>query len=296
MGDSYPRCRLAVVSLVVVLAAAQASASESLQITMSAPAPDCAGADMQERVTRLTGTSDLPARASVTIARVGSSFSTAVSIEQDGESRERTFSTNTCPAALDAAALVIAIGLFPERFSGNPSNTSKVTRMPRLEARLSAGLGFDAFALPRSAPTANLGFSLTLDERYWLEVDAFAALPQDVERTPGQAHFQLYGSAWRACYVASRARVIAGTCLTATLLRVGAEGKGVDQPRAGAELYGGPGVGALGHIALTPSLGVRLSVEGIAALATRPFELSGERVHTPGSIDVSGYLGGDFQF
>ena len=298
MGDSCSRHRIAVqIGLAVMIASAHSLASESFEITMSGPSPDCARADLTERVARLTGTTDLPARASVKIARVNSSLTTVVSIEEAGESRSRTFSTNTCAAALEAAALVIAIGLFPERFGDHPPATSKAARSPTPPvARLFVGPGFDGLALPRPAPTANLGFSLALNERYWFELNALGALPQVVASSVGQAHFQMFGGSLRACYVASYARVNGGACLAGTLLRVVAEGREVDHPRAGASWYGGPGVGALGRLALTPSLGLRLSVDGIASLATRAFELSGDRVHTPGRIDVCGYFGSDFQF
>jgi len=162
--------------------------------------------------------------------------------------------------------------------------------------RLSAEVGFDAFALPSVAPTAALGVSVAVRDRYWVELRALGALPQEVAATGGRARFTLFGAALRGCYLAQAASVAGGPCLGVSVVRIGGEGKGLAQPLSGAQLYGGPSAGALARWSLTPRLALRATLEGLIALGSQPFNVNSVRVYAPESVDLSGAFGADFRF
>ena len=162
--------------------------------------------------------------------------------------------------------------------------------------RIGAAIGFDASALPSVAPTAELSVSLAWHERYWLEARGLAALPQDAAATDGQAHFSLFGGALRACYLTQSGSITLGPCLGISALRIGGEGRGIEQPRSGSQLYGGPSGGVLARWSLTPRLALRASLENMIALGSQSFFVNESRVYAPGKTDFSGTLGCDFRF
>jgi hypothetical protein len=154
----------------------------------------------------------------------------------------------------------------------------------------------DAFALPSVAPTAALGVSFAWRDRYWVELRALGALPQEIPATDGRARFTLFGAALRGCYLARAESVAVGPCLGVSVVRIGGEGKDLGQSLSGSQLYGGPSAGALARWSLNRRLALRASLEGLIALGSRPFNVNGARVYAPGKVDLSGALGADFRF
>ncbi len=293
----------------------------------SALGADCPGdAALNARVAELAGEGGAAAsRARVRVTRTARGFRTEVMVS-GAETRPRVFETATCAAGIEAAALAIALGAEPPEPPAEPAEPAEPPRpspaparspavpirpsparastaapaspnsSPRAAVRVLIGLGFDATALPKVAPTAQVGVSLALRERYWLEALAFGALPQDATGNAGRAHFKLFGGTAHACYVAASGRFAAGPCLGLSAYFVSGEGLDVLEVRSGRQVYAGPSAGLFARWKLGPVIALRAALDGSIPLGARQFELNDSRLYAPGKVEFSGAIGSDFRF
>ncbi len=291
---------------------------------------------LDTRLAQLAEPGAAPSQARVSITRTALGYHTEVTLGAEGEARQRSFDTETCEAGVEAAAIAIALGSQPIAAPSAPVASSAAAAPPTPAAavppppaappppasraapvatpaaprsappnppatagvavRVNAAIGFDAFALPSVAASAELGASLDWRAGYWLEARVLGALPQDAAATNGQAHFTLFGGALRGCYLAQAGGLALGPCLGVRAYRIAGQGKGVDQALSGWQLYGGPSGGALARWSLSRRVALRASLEGLIALGSRAFLVNRATVYAPGSADISGALGCDFRF
>jgi len=309
-----------------LLLAESSFAAEPHTVTLSGTAPGCPGESyLNDRVARLVGADVREAAAHVSVTPSAGRYDVVVSVRRNETSGERRFSADTCALAVDAAALVVAISIFPERAleltqraeSSNPNEAStspsppapreeRAERAPpvapapspRLSVGLHASIGAAAFAtsLPRPAvgPAGALGVSLGS-----LAFDVFGAVfdsqtVQSIETQSAELSMQSVGV--RGCYATGRGAVAYGGCAAVVTVRLAGSGRGTDRTYDDAAIYWGPALGALFRVRVVNPFWLRLQGDFFVPVARRPFLLDTREIHRPAAADVSTFLGPEISF
>jgi hypothetical protein len=300
--------------------------SQPRAVTFSTTAPDCPRERyLDERVTRLVGSEARGATAHVDVTKSGGRFDVVVKVEGNQADGERRFSAETCLLAVDAAALIVAISMFPERASeltqraseppepkGEPARPSEPaepapergevapppprSRPKRLEMRASVGPALDATSLPSPALGPEATVAATLGP---LSFELSGALfpSQSVDSTDvASALFSMQSAGLRACYGWQAGGAMVGPCAGATAVRLAGSGRGTDRNHDEATVYWGPSLGALARVRVASQVWLRAYAESFVPVVRRPFLLDGREVHRPSSFGFSGFLGPELSF
>jgi hypothetical protein len=309
-----------------LLLAKSSFAAEPLAVTFSSAGPGCPAAkDLNDRVARLVGTDVREASAHVSVTPNAGRYDVVVSVRGKETGGERRFSADSCALAVDAAALVIAISIFPERAleltqraseSSTPKqpstppaaapilaeraeiSTSPPASLPRAPVALHVSVGpvVDGTSLPRVAVGAAGLVGVALGS---LTFEAFGAVfdSQTVQSTETQsAQFWMQSWGLRGCYAWNRGAATYGGCAGVAAVRVAGSGRGTDRAYDDAATQWGPALGAVLRIHLVDPVWLRAHGEVFVPGTRRPFLLDGREVHRPAPIDISAFLGPELSF
>lgn len=300
-------------------------AAESRGVTLASASPDCPGESyLDQRVTRLVGSDARGGTAHVDVAKSEGRYDVVVTVRGNQTGGQRRFSAETCVLAVDAAALIVAISMFPERASeltqraneppgpvvepvrpsepieapekGEVVPPRSLSRAAPFELRASVGPALDATSLPSLAVGPEATFAASSGP---LSFELAGALftSQTVASTDAQsALFWMQSVELRGCYGWRAGGATLGPCVGATAIRLAGSGQGTDRTYDEATIYWGPSLGALARLRVASRVWLRAYAESFAPVVRRPFLLDGREVHRPGAIGFAGFVGPELAF
>jgi hypothetical protein len=185
---------------------------------------------------------------------------------------ERDVEGATCLEIADASALLVALALVPEALPTESTATKAEARPIALgpssrhaELHVGAGVGVEAFVLPRPVPTLRAALGIQTGPLH-LGVEGFisSAVDESLANDPNKgASFRLLGARLTGCWLFGTERLHAGPCAGVEATGISAEGFGLSRPLASTTW------------ALNPAAGARLSwkpaprVEAVFAIVTK---------------------------
>jgi hypothetical protein len=272
-------------------------------VAFSGPDAECPPPDyVDERVGRLLRSNERgQGAARVVVTKSENGYDAVVSVQTKEGRGERRFSATTCELAADAAAVIVAISIFPERAAELAARAEEADDGASAAPRSVAFSLATGGALDTSLPSVALGPEARFDARIGvhlvLEISAAAFLSQVVHQTEKYAaRFDMLTGALRGCYAVGLGRVEGAPCVGVKAVRLAGQGEGTDVTYDGVGLYVGPSAGGMLRWKLSSSLGLRLGAEAFVPLGRRPFLLNGLEIHRPPAIGGAAFLGPEVSF
>jgi hypothetical protein len=329
---SSPRCaRVAIGALAIpatalaCLVAARAGAADPPAVVLEWQGPeDCqASPRVASEVRRLVGAERARARlgARVKIERRGRRWHVVLATEPAGHGTTRELDAESCGAAADAVAVILALTLDPSRALGGEEDAAPppvdAARAPDAPAPPSSDAGgapdavtesppaadagevapFPIFLFANGAsdtgslPRAGLGFGGgvgALASHFELEATLayFPTVKTELEATPARGgSFTMLVADLRGCVLAEASVFSFGPCAGGELTRMHAEAFGVTTPIAASAVWGSVVAGALVRARISRLLSPRLSAGATFPFARPTFEVEGlGAVHRPAAI------------
>jgi hypothetical protein len=255
-----------VLSLVAPALAAEARPPGEFRLSWIAPAGCPSGADVEADARRLVGATTnaqrLVARGKlVRLAPHQWQLNLVTALDESRGQRQLTF--DSCEAAAQAAAVVLALMLNPHAsVEAEPTTAVTASHPPpargSLEAALRGGAAFGVF--PGASPRLSVGLSGGLGPaRLWLR--ASAGLIQTIQASSdnpagARLHESSIGAAF--CWEFLAASVGVAPCAGVDLHRVVGRGRGVSQPEDGEIGWAAGSLGLLGGVPLGSVVGVQV--------------------------------------
>jgi hypothetical protein len=279
---------------------------------MADPPPKCGSSDeVDRRVEGLVGPdAQHLGKADVHIDPTDNDrYRIMVSVDTPRGRAVRQVEAASCALAIDIAAMLVAISLYPERSAelqerAPPAPVAdsvapakrEVSKEPRRRFSVAATLLADLTSMPSAAAGGGGTFGFRPDDRIWLEASIGAFVAQTVQVSDVlSAEFGMQSAALRGCFAPWPTGVFAA-CVGATGIRLAGRGGGTDVPHDATALYVGPSVGVALRVPAGPRLSVRASAEAFVPLVVHRFLLDGAEVHRPSAVGVVGQVGPEVSF
>jgi hypothetical protein len=274
-----------------------ALAEEPLDLAWDAPAGCPPAAEVRADVARIVGATPgqrVPVQANVTVTRSDDVWTVTLSAQTLTGSLARTFTAESCSAAADATAVILAMAVNDQT---GPSVLPKPIPAPFVAA--GASLTATSGPLPSPAVGGEIAVAL-LARRLRMELAGAYSGSQTRSTLGAGAHFQLVVAAMRVAYAWRFERFELGPLLGAGLERMGASGFGgtsasFDQSAVWASILGG----GIATYAIVPWFALRASLLGEIPLARPSFVVlepdpaPATPIHRPAALGGAATLGAE---